>query len=116
MPAWRASIGLLELDRLAVEQDLAFVGDGGARQRLDQAGLAGAVVADHGQDFAGAQLEIGAVQRGDLAVALDQAAGLHHEFGLAHGVCSCRVQRAPLRDSWSTATAAMTRMPVISTW
>jgi hypothetical protein len=87
MPARRASIGLLELDRLAVEQDLAFVGHGGARQRLDQAALAGAVVADHGQDFAGAQFKVGAVQRGDLAVALDQALGLHHERGVrSHGV------------------------------
>ena len=77
-----------ELHRLAVEQDLAGVGHGGAGQRLDQAALAGAVVADHRQDLAGAQLEVGAVQRRDLAVALDQAAGLHHEGLSCHGGCS----------------------------
>jgi hypothetical protein len=100
----------LEVHGLAVQQDLAFVGDGGARQALDEAALAGAVVADHGQDFAGAQFEVGAVQRGDLAVALDQALGLHHESWVVH------VSAPPLRDSWSAATARITRMPVISTW
>jgi hypothetical protein len=79
----------LELDALAVEQDLAFVGHGGARQRLDQAGLARAVVADHGQDFAGAQFKVGAVQRGDLAVALDQALGLHDQRFAFVGVVVC---------------------------
>ena len=53
----------LEVDDLAVELDLAFVGDRGARQRLDQRRLAGAVVADHCEDLAGAQFEVGAVQR-----------------------------------------------------
>ena len=52
-----------------------------AGERLDQAGLAGAVVADDGQDLAGQQVEVGAVERGDVAVALDQAAGLQHGRG-----------------------------------
>ena len=50
-------------------------------QRLDQRRLAGAVVADHGEDLAGQQLEVGAVQRGDVAVALDQAARFQHRSG-----------------------------------
>jgi hypothetical protein len=97
MPAARVD-GALELDALAVEQDLAFVGHGGARQRLDQAGLARAVVADHGQDLAGAQFKVGAVERGDLPVALDQALGLHDQWsvrcvgGVGHD------QRTPLRE------------------
>jgi hypothetical protein len=58
MPARRASSGLLELDRLAVEHDLAFVGHRGARQRLDERRLARAVVADHREDLADAQFEV----------------------------------------------------------
>ena len=45
-------------------------------EALDQRGLAGAVVADHGQDLARHQVEVRAGQRGHVAVALDQAAGL----------------------------------------
>jgi hypothetical protein len=63
-----------EMHRLAVEEDLAAVRDQRAGQRLDQAGLAGAVVADHREDLAGVELEVAAVERGDdPAVALDQA-------------------------------------------
>ena len=50
-----------------------------AGQRLDQRGLARAVVADDGEDLAGQQLEVGAVQRGDVTVALDEAARFHHQ-------------------------------------
>ena len=51
-------------------------GSDGAGERLDQRRLAGAVVADHGQDLARHQVEIGMVERRDAAVALDEAAGL----------------------------------------
>ena len=57
------------MHRLAVQANLSFVGDGGARQALDERGLACTVVADDGQDFSGAQVEVGSVERGDLAVA-----------------------------------------------
>src|SRR3989344_701328 len=108
--------GALELDALAVEQDLAFVGHGGARQRLDETRLARAVVADHGQDFTGAQFKVGAVECSNLAVALDQALGLHDQRRVR---CVCGVghdQRTPLRESWSVATARITRMPVTRIW
>jgi hypothetical protein len=39
----------------------------GAGERLDHHRLAGAVVADDGQDLAGHQVEIAMVERGDLA-------------------------------------------------
>jgi hypothetical protein len=82
LDAGAARIGrAAEVHRPAVELDLALVGHQRARQRLDQRGLARAVVADHREDLAGAQVEVGAVQRGDVAVALDQAARLHHEGG-----------------------------------
>ena len=61
--------------RLAFQPDLAFVGNDGAANRLDQRRFAGAVVADHGQDFARIEVEIRIVEGGDAAIALDQAAG-----------------------------------------
>lgn len=72
--------------------------------------FAGAVVADDGQDLAGQQVEVGAVDGGDMTVPLDQAAGLEHgrDIGSAH--------RAFLREIWSTVTARITRTPVIRVW
>ncbi len=62
------------MHRLAFERDLALVGMHGAGDRLDQRRLAGAVVADDGEHFAGVEVEIRVVESGDAAVALDQAA------------------------------------------
>ena len=55
--------GERKLDRLAVEPDLAGIGNDRAGERLDQGRLAGAVVADDGEDLAGIELEIGVVER-----------------------------------------------------
>jgi hypothetical protein len=63
-----------ELHLLAFEADLAFIRGDRARYRLDQRGLAGAVIADDGEDFAGIEVEIGVVERGDAAIALDETA------------------------------------------
>src|SRR6266545_2371811 len=111
----------VEADRLAVQEDLALVGDEGARERLDEGRLAGAVVADDGLDLAGEQLEVAAVQGGHLAVALDQAARLQDggrpRLGRRRlGHCCLGHLACLLRASWSTATARMTRMPVMRTW
>jgi hypothetical protein len=95
-----------EAHRLAVEADLAGVGLQRAGQGLDQAGLARAVVADDREHLAGHQVEVGAVERGHVAVPLDQAAGLEHRGG----------HRVLLRESWSTVTARITRMPVMRVW
>jgi hypothetical protein len=43
-----------------------------AGEALDQRGLAGTVVADHGQDLTREQLEVRAIEGRDIAVALDQ--------------------------------------------
>src|SRR4030095_12265648 len=92
------------MDRLAIHQHLAMVGGDGAAERLDERGLAGAVVADHGQDFAGIEVEIRMVERGDAAVALAQAARLEDGRGaVAHA--------ETLRSHWSRATATMIRNP-----
>ena len=59
--------------------------------------------------FTGPQFEVGAIERSDLAIALGQAHGLHDDGDVAV------VHRVAFRESWSTVTARMTRMPVTST-
>ena len=63
----RASRGLVDLDLLAVDQDLARVGLIGARQALDQRRFARAVVAQKAHDFAGVKID------GDVVHGLDPA-------------------------------------------
>src|SRR5207237_6196559 len=62
----------VETDFLAVEDERALVRDDRPRQRLDPRRLAGAVVADHREYLALAKLEVAAVHRGDVAVALHE--------------------------------------------
>src|SRR5262245_24338160 len=93
-----------EVDRPALQPDLARIGNNGAGERLDEAGLARAVVADDRQDLAGIEVEVGAVERRDPAVSLDQAARLQDGLAL-------RAHVAILRSHWSMATATMLRKP-----
>ena len=72
----------VELDRPALEEDLAGVGLVDAGQRLDQRRLAGAVVADERDDLLGVDGEARAAQRADAAEALDDPLGF--EQGLGH--------------------------------
>ena len=72
----------VQLDRLALEEDLAGVGLVDAGQRLDQRRLAGAVVADERDDLVGVDGEARAAQRADAAEALDDLLGF--EQGLGH--------------------------------
>ena len=81
MPASRASCGVRKCTSLAVQEDLAGVGDQGPGQGLDQGRLAGAVVADDRQHLAREQVEVDAVEADDLAEGLDQPARRQH--GLA---------------------------------
>ena len=76
--------GALELHRAAINANLAPIRHDGARQRLDERRFARTVVPNHRQDFAGAQLEVHPIQRRDLAVALHQALGLHHQLRRGH--------------------------------
>src|SRR6266516_4296721 len=89
-----------------------------AGQRLDQGGLAGPVVADHGENLALAQLEVAAVHGGDMSVPLGELAALEDDLAGRGGRCGLGGDghRVLLRDSWSTATATITRMPVMRTW
>ncbi|MNL16005.1 hypothetical protein D3C87_1370260 [compost metagenome] len=91
-----------EMHLLPLEKDLAAIGLDGTGQRLDQRGLARAIVADDGQDFPGHQVEVAIVEGGDAAIALVEGAGgkngLHQaETFLIH---------------WSTATAPMISAPM----
>src|SRR4029453_16516653 len=65
----------LEVHLLAVEEDLALVGDLGAREALDERGLARAVVADHGEHLAREELEAHPVEADDAAERLHEPAG-----------------------------------------
>ena len=77
--AWR-----VEVRALAVEEDLALVGLQRPRERFDQCGLAGAVVADNREDLSRVQLEIGSIQRDDVSVALDDSARFKDRPRCAH--------------------------------
>ena len=93
----------------AVQVDIAFIWDQRAGQRLDQRGLAGTIVADHREDLAGKQREIGAVQGDYMAEVLDDPPASRTGFG------SKVLMIRPLCENWSTVTARITRMPVTST-
>ena len=88
---------------LSAEPDFAGIGDHGAADRLDQRRLAGAVVADHGEDLAGIEIEVGVVERGDATVALDE---------LAAGEDGFDAHLETLRIHWSSATATMISTPI----
>jgi hypothetical protein len=77
-----------DVHRLAGEEDLALVGRVGAGDDLDQRGLAGAVVADEGDDLAG----------GDLEVDLRQ--GLHGAEPLADPLQPEQRCRCHMSPSW----------------
>ena len=67
MPSALASRGLLIVDFLAVDEDLAGVALVGAGQDLDQRRLAGAVVAEQAHHLAGIEIDAGMVDGLDAA-------------------------------------------------
>ena len=76
MPTSRASRGLVEADRPAVEDDLALARRMEAGEDLHQRRLAGAVVADHAQHLALGEMEVDVIERGDRAEELARCCGL----------------------------------------
>ena len=91
----------LEPTALAVEEDLAVVGDVGAREALDERRLAGAVVADDRQHLAGVQLEVDAVEADDGPNVLTRPLRLEHGLVVLvvlRGVHSCAYLPDPLVD------------------
>jgi hypothetical protein len=88
--------------------DLSVVRLQRAGEGLDQRRLAGAVVADHGDDLVRVQLEVGPVERDDVAIPLDEPTCLEDRLA--------RVQSRLRCVSWSTETARITRIPVTRYW
>src|SRR5207302_514799 len=100
-----------ECDRGPVESDLPLVRLDSTGQRLDQRRLARPVVPDDRGDLARIQLEVGAVERGHLPVALDEPARLEDRLATIRDAHSLRRW-----VNWSTETARMTRIPVTRYW
>ena len=78
MPRAWASCGVVILTGRAVQGDGALVRDDDPGDRLDQGGLARAVVAHQGDDLALAQVQARAVKRLDGAVPLGDAGSREH--------------------------------------
>ena len=66
------------MHNLPAKPDFSGIGDHRAAKRLDQRRLSGAVVADDREDLAGIEVEVGMIERGDPAIALDEAAPLQN--------------------------------------
>ena len=69
MPSRLASFGAEKVDRPAVDAQSALRGRDHARDQLAQSRLSRAVLADKRMDFAGLEVEVGALERGDAAIA-----------------------------------------------
>ena len=61
--------------------DRAAVGGEAAVQDIDEGGFPRAVVADEADAFAGPDGEVDAVEGHDMAIGLDDVAGLEHDLG-----------------------------------
>ena len=85
MPRAMASVGLRDVDRFAVESDLALVGPVEAVEDLHQRALAGTVLAQQGVHLTGAHLEVDTVAGHHAWEPLDDAAHREHR-GLGHVV------------------------------
>ena len=103
-------------NRGAVEVDLALIEFEAARKRLDESRFACAVVADQPDHLAGLDVEVGAVERADVAEAPRDAPRLQqcgHELPSVLSVGSvarwCRACRRAARTSPSTRQAAAGR-------
>ena len=92
-------------------EHLAAVGGVRSGEALDEAGLAGAVVADDGEYFAGIELEIGSIQGDDATECLDEPTALKDGLNASQG----GGHDFTFLIHWSMATARMTRMPTAST-
>ena len=109
MPARLAALGSGEAHRLAGQADLAVVGLDHARDDLDQRRLAGAVLAQHGVDRAGAAGEVDLLERPHAAIALGDAAELEEGRSAS---ASASATRLPVRTAYCTLSALL---PMIST-
>src|SRR5690606_14348595 len=95
----------MKADRLAVEQDFPLIRLDCAGQRLDQRGLARAIITNDREDFARIEIEIGTVECRDATITLEQPLGRQNRRGV-------RCHAAAFLIHWSTATAAIMRTPI----
>ena len=107
MPALRASIGERKCTGLPSSRISPASGMTAPAEHLDQRRLAGAVVADDAEDLARHEIEIGVVERGDAAVALDEAARLENRLDV------CRAHADTFLIHWSSVTATMISTPTV---
>src|SRR5687767_12415493 len=91
------------MHRLALQRDLALVGNDRTGDGFDERRLASAVVTDHGKDFVAPQLEVGIVQGDYAAVAFVEARGPEDDIAVAHAEI--------FLIHWSIVTATMIRTP-----
>src|SRR4051812_16096278 len=66
-------------DSLSVEKHLTLIWNERPGERLDERGLACTVVADDAEDLAALKFEVSTIESGDMTVALDETASLHHQ-------------------------------------
>ena len=93
MPAAMASRGLAKCRAAPSTANRAAVGTPDAAENADQRGFAGAVLADDGMDFAGADVEVDAVERDRRAEMLGHALGAGGRSG------SCAINAARTRPA-----------------
>ena len=84
MPASRASMGDLKFRGWPSSLISPSSGMHGAADRLDQRRLARTVVADDGQDLVRVKIEVGVVEGGHAAIALDKPARGENGFLFCH--------------------------------
>ena len=84
----------------AIEQDAAFIRVVEPRQQLHQRGLAGAVLADQRQHFAGAQFEIQPAQRPALGAGITEADVLEREARARSAAGSATRSRPDAISGW----------------
>ena len=108
MPSARASRGEWKCTAVAVDEQFALVGLMRAREDLDEARLAGAVVAQHARDGARVDVHRDVLERDDVAVVLRQVARLEQvRRGFAHPdlAPAARARMAALSMTASTRMA-----------
>ena len=96
----------MEVDRLAVELELALVGAVEAGEDVRERALAGAVLAEQGVDLADERLEVDAVVREHAREALRDAAHRHGRLPQAGAACGMDGSVELMAAAWRTVVGA----------
>ena len=107
----------VDRDRLAVEQDLALVGDGQPVQDVHEGRLAGAVLAEQGMDLARPEVEVDVVVGEHARIALRDAPHLERRHGRRCAVRHVGLpQRIALDDDERAGRSRPARQSVAVGW